>query len=187
MRSSDIERDSSVQDIVKENHRYSFSNEKPLLLISKHSVDQLNSNLRHLNQPLVSAKHFRPNLVVECVGKDNETNAVHHLEDSWKTVSIRLDDKNSGSSSDNSDTDIQLAACGLCARCAMVDFDPNSGTKGKTLRALAEYRRGNNGEIYFGIFLKAKSLPHIQDEVVQSEHQTPREVVLEEGCSLLCA
>ena len=39
----------------------------------------------------------------------------------------------------------------------MVDFDPTTGEKGKTLRALASYRR-RNGRIVFGIFLRAMGL-----------------------------
>lgn len=34
----------------------------------------------------------------------------------------------------------------------MVDVDPTSGMKGKTLRALADYRR-RKGKITFGIFI----------------------------------
>mmetsp|Transcript_11316 Transcript_11316/g.32511 ORF Transcript_11316/g.32511 Transcript_11316/m.32511 type:complete len:87 (-) Transcript_11316:685-945(-) len=35
----------------------------------------------------------------------------------------------------------------------MVDYDPRTGKKGRTLRALAKYRR-RNGQITFGHFLK---------------------------------
>mmetsp|Transcript_15120 Transcript_15120/g.32490 ORF Transcript_15120/g.32490 Transcript_15120/m.32490 type:complete len:88 (-) Transcript_15120:962-1225(-) len=36
----------------------------------------------------------------------------------------------------------------------MVDYDPATGQKGRTLRALASYRR-RNGHIVFGILLRA--------------------------------
>ena len=57
----------------------------------------------------------------------------------------------------------QLQVTGQCARCSMVDIDPDSCMKGKTLQALSEYRR-NNGQITFGIFLK--KMHDGQEEVV---------------------
>ena len=174
-----------VPNRTEDKSRHSFSNEKPLLLISKHAVDQLNSNLRVLNQPPVSAKHFRPNLIVECLGKGkDETGVECHPEDAWESISIILNEGTTRSSSHSSNENIQLSACGLCARCAMVDIDPTSGTKGKTLRALANYRRGTAGEIHFGIFLEGKS-PCL-NKVDNYGPREPREAWLDEGCSLLC-
>lgn len=63
-----------------------------------------------------------------------------HIEDEWKLLT--------------SYSGLQFEVKGSCARCAMVDFDPYTGAKGKTLRALANYRR-KNGQITFGVFLKA--------------------------------
>lgn len=63
---------------------------------------------------------------------------------------------------------------GNCARCSMVDFDPKTGKKGKTLRALAQYRR-ENGQITFGIFLKAISM-----------QSATGESWIEEGSQLVC-
>jgi molybdenum cofactor sulfurtransferase len=67
-----------------------------------------------------------------------------HTEDGWKR--LRLVDK-----------EVVFLVVGPCARCAMVDFDPSTGMKGKTLRALADYRRRNKGQITFGIFLRGVS------------------------------
>ena len=184
-RSSEASLPEGIPKRINDKSRHSFSNEKPLLLISKHAVDQLNENLRGLNQPSVSAKHFRPNLVVECLGRErDETGVGCHPEDTWESISVSLKESIKCSSSDSSDKEIQLSACGLCARCAMVDVDPTSGTKGKTLRALADYRRGNTGEIHFGIFLEAKS-PYL-NEVDNYGPRKPREAWLDEGCLLVC-
>eukprot|EP00934_Nitzschia_sp_Nitz4_P001589 Nitzschia sp. Nitz4//scaffold65_size103378//27981//30389//NITZ4_004459-RA/size103378-processed-gene-0.25-mRNA-1//1//CDS//3329556219//1589//frame0 len=112
-----------------------FANEEALLLISENAVSMLNQVLLHRNQKMVGSRHFRPNLVVKGIEGD------HHIEDQWKTVTIR----SSGFSFETK---------GKCARCAMVDFDPYNGSKGKTLQALAQYRR-HKGQITFGIFLCA--------------------------------
>ena len=45
---------------------------------------------------------------------------------------------------------------GPCARCAMVELDPNSGARhGSVLRTLATYRR-SNARIDFGVFCELK-------------------------------
>jgi uncharacterized protein YcbX len=66
---------------------------------------------------------------------------VSHIEDGWKSLVL----KKQG---------LTFEVKGDCARCSMVDYDPSTGNKGKTLRALAKYRR-RNGQITFGIFLQA--------------------------------
>ncbi len=119
--------------------RTGFENESPILLISKNSVDILNEVMLNQGSKPVDSKYFRPNFVVEIPMEDA---SISNPEDSWTRVSIpRLQ--------------LDLSVMGKCARCAMVDIDPTSGTKGgKTLRALAEYRR-HRGRINFGIFLSS--------------------------------
>jgi molybdenum cofactor sulfurtransferase len=91
----------------------------------------------------------------------NNVHALGNLEDGWAT----LDFEGKG---------IAFEVVGPCPRCSMVDIDPTSGMKGKTLRALAEYRR-KNGQINFGIFLRKKT-------VLASESNA----WIEEGDIILC-
>ncbi|CAB9523830.1 Molybdenum cofactor sulfurase [Seminavis robusta] len=135
------------------NNSRAFSNEKPILLLSKLAVAKLNAVLRHQGQPTVTAKHFRPNLVVDIDSSDSSNSkSFSHPEDTWTSVTI----VQSGT---------KLLNAGLCARCAMVDVDPTTGTKGKTLQALAEYRR-EGANINFGIFLQSEGVGH-DDEVLE--------------------
>jgi molybdenum cofactor sulfurtransferase len=117
----------------------SYSNETALLLVSLQSINTLNSIISTQGWgKQVDARHFRPNIVV------NTNDTIHrgdvHPEDSWEKIVI------TGKSGE-----VKLLAAGRCARCQMVDIDPTSGTKGNTLRALAQYRR-DRGRIYFGTF-----------------------------------
>ena len=122
-----------------------FANDASLLLVSQNSIDQLNAILAEQHSNHVTSRHFRPNLVVKSHGplERNHSGRELHPEDSWSRVEII-------------DHGIELVCEGPCARCQMVDVDPTSGMKGKTLRALSEYRR-RGGQIVFGIFLSSSS------------------------------
>jgi molybdenum cofactor sulfurtransferase len=123
-----------------------FANEAPLLLLSQHSVETLNEVLVSQGQRHVNSRHFRPNLVVQSTAPgsvDNDASMLNNPEDRWTKLSL-VDGKNN----------LELNVVGQCARCSMVDVDPATGTKQKTLRALADYRR-RNGQITFGVFLQA--------------------------------
>lgn len=121
-----------------------FANDEPLLLLSERAVSVLNGVLLSQNQSLVSARHFRPNLVVRSEQTSPNAN-VTNPEDQWSLLKI-------------SQKNVHLEVVGQCARCSMVDFDPTSGMKGKTLRAMADYRR-RGGQITFGIFLRGEPNP----------------------------
>lgn len=99
--------------------RVGFANEQAILLISENAVGLLNDVLVKQNQRPVCSRHFRPNMVVRAIDSENG-----HIEDEWNVLAFR---KNG----------LSFETKGSCARCAMVDFDPYSGKKGKTLRALA--------------------------------------------------
>jgi molybdenum cofactor sulfurtransferase len=71
-------------------------------------------------------------------------------ESGWKIVQHR-------------DSDLIFETAGDCARCSMVDVDPTTGMKGKTLRALADHNR-RDGRITFGIFLRQTKAPRNTDE-----------------------
>ena len=123
-----------------------FENESPILLITKSSVDLLNIVMQSQGSKPVDSRYFRPNFVVTGKIHDNS-------EDLWTKVLIPRHC-------------LTLSVTGPCARCAMVDIDPDSGTKGgKTLRALAEYRR-NKGRINFGVFLSSKNDKSMENEIL---------------------
>ena len=119
-------------------NRTGFENEAPLLLLSMNSINVLNELLLSKGSQEVDARYFRPNLVVTTEKRSNDNNP----EDQWKSIIIPRR--------------AELVVTGQCARCSMVDINPESGMKGRTLRTLSEYRR-REGQITFGIFLKQRN------------------------------
>jgi hypothetical protein len=106
----------------------SFADGAPLLLIGQASLDDLNARLA---EP-VSMLRFRPNLVI--------SGAEPFAEDNWQRIRIHAA---SGT--------VELDCTHPCARCAIPGLDPFTGKAGKEpLRTLAQYRRGADGQIYFG-------------------------------------
>lgn len=138
--------------------RPSFSNEQPILLVSENAVATLNKVLQSQRQPPCAAKRFRPNIVIKDIfdTKQRHGDQSHHIEDEWKTISLP-----SGR--------LKFSVEGGCPRCTMVDYDPTTGQKGKTLRALASYRR-RNGHIVFGIFLRAMAVAQHSSKKKMRQH-----------------
>ena len=157
-----------VTSILPRSPSIAFCNEQPLLLISEHAVDTLNRVLGQQNQRTVCSRHFRPNMVVRTMGDEHQVlsgSTAQHTEDGWTTLTV-VDKK------------LDFQVVGRCARCSMVDVDSSTGLKGRTLGALADYRR-SNGQILFGIFLQGTKESYCDN----LQQQT---MWLEEGDILFC-
>ncbi|CAN5130225.1 hypothetical protein BH09ACT1_BH09ACT1_13980 [soil metagenome] len=98
-----------------------------ITLITTGSLDLLAQKLGHP----VDSRRFRANLVIET---DDS-----HLEDTWQDRELRLGDA-------------RVRVMGAVDRCAVIDFDADSGASGsRLLKTLAGYRlRG--GDIDFGMY-----------------------------------
>jgi uncharacterized protein YcbX len=108
---------------ASEGETVSFADGYPLLLISRASLDDLNSRLP---QP-VSMNRFRPNLVV--------SGCEPFAEDSWRRIRIGQ---------------MELDVAKPCSRCVMPSIVQETGERDPHInRALAGFRRVN-GQILFG-------------------------------------
>lgn len=108
----------------KENDVVSFADGFPLLLISEASLQCLNEKLK--NKVLMN--RFRPNIVI--------SGCEPHAEDTWKKLRIN---------------NIVMDVVKPCSRCVIPSIDPTTGQKdSEILRVLTQYRRGEDGKIYFG-------------------------------------
>lgn len=125
-----------------------LSNESPILLISRSSVDRLNetikANAKTANRPnkAVAADVFRGNIVVaENVSPLDSTNSgvveQPYIEDTWTTLSI-------------GPSHLRFDVMGSCRRCQMVCIDQLTGVRGdEPLCTLAKTRKVG-GKTYFG-------------------------------------
>jgi len=128
-----------------------FADGYPLLLISEASLEDLNlrSTLTH------SMTQFRPNLVVK--------NTEAFAEDGWKRFRIG---------------DVEFEVQNGCSRCIFTTLDQSSGEFHPTkepLTTLAEYRKGDDGNVYFGqnvVALNSGTIS-IYDPVEVLETKTP--------------
>lgn len=120
---------------VADEDQVSFADGYPLLIISKASLDDLNSRLE---TPLLMNR-FRPNLVaIGCSAYE---------EDTWREIRI-------GS--------VDFAAVKPCARCTITTVDQATAEKGvEPLRTLATYRRSLQG-VLFGQNLIQRSQGEIE-------------------------
>lgn len=102
----------------------SFADSLPILLCSEASYDYMNTLL---DQP-VDWRRFRPNIIV--------SNQTAFEEDTWQEISI-------GSS-------VKLFGAKPCARCQLINVDPNDGTiDSAILKSLSQTRKFEN-KVYFG-------------------------------------
>ena len=104
--------------------RTGFADGFPLLLISRASLDDLNTRLEHP----VEMRRFRPNLVID--GCDA------YEEDTWSEIRIG---------------DVAMRVVKPCSRCVITTVDPDSGevSAGEPLQTLATYRE-KDGKVFFG-------------------------------------
>lgn len=130
--------------------RILLSNESPVLLISRSSVNRLNETIKskpkskNNNQPgsrtsdkAVAADVFRANIVVAENLSQLANTERPYIEDQWKSFSV---------GSEN----VQFDVIGSCQRCQMVCIDQYSGVRGEEpFSTLAKTRKINN-KINFG-------------------------------------
>lgn len=115
--------------------RVGFADGFPLLLVNERSVDELS---RRTGRGL-SHRRFRPNLVVD--------GGTPFAEDGWAAVRIG---------------GVDFDVVKPCARCVVVDQDPDSGDPDRgVLQALGAFRKGDRG-VLFGENLIPRSTGEIR-------------------------
>ncbi|KZF24786.1 PLP-dependent transferase [Xylona heveae TC161] len=122
----------SRQSIVK--RPILFSNESPLLIISRSSLNRLNEQIKERGGKAAQAEVFRANIVVseEPSAYGNES---PYVEDSWRFLQIGTQ---------------LFQILGSCRRCQMVCIDQKTAEKNEEpFSTLAKTRRFD-GKIFFG-------------------------------------
>lgn len=120
-----------------------LSNESPILLISRSSVNRLNDTIKANStgtKKAIAADVFRSNIVVVENTATNPRASVEqpYIEDTWTELSI-------------GPSQLHFDVLGSCQRCQMVCIDQVTGVRGdEPLSTLAKTRRFA-GKTYFGV------------------------------------
>ena len=119
----DLEHRKVDKKFAKNNQTVVFADGFPLLLISRASIDLLNSKLLQT----VDINRFRANIVLD--------GCAAHAEDDWSKISVN---------------DIEILLPKACSRCIIPSIDQLTAEKyPEVLKALSLYRKQQNN-IYFG-------------------------------------
>ncbi|WP_432467529.1 MOSC N-terminal beta barrel domain-containing protein [Agarivorans sp. Z349TD_8] len=116
----------SQRMVKKRDSQVAFADAYPLLLVSEASLEDLNSR----SPTQHNMAQFRPNLVV--------TNTAAFAEDGWKRFRIG---------------EVEFEVQNPCSRCIFTTLDQARGEfhpQKEPLSTLAKYRKGNDGNVYFG-------------------------------------
>jgi molybdenum cofactor sulfurtransferase len=140
--------------------RILLSNESPILMINRASVDALNQDIVTRGGSPVDETAFRANIVIQCNpgnddgGKRNGSDRSAYLEDVWTSVHIGKH---------------AFTMLGACRRCQMVCVNQATGEKGQEpFSTLAKTRRFD-GKVYFGAHMGLD----VSDEMRSQEAQYP--------------
>ncbi|MDI1491021.1 MAG: hypothetical protein OHK93_002226 [Ramalina farinacea] len=118
-----------------------LSNESPMLVITRSSVNRLNEQIKSADGKAAHASVFRANIVLaeDRPGLDPGFEQPY-VEDAWEYLRI-------GKASRK----VTLDVLGGCRRCQMVCIDQTTGEKdGEPFITLAKTRR-NKGQVFFGV------------------------------------
>lgn len=136
-----------------------LSNESPILMINRASVDALNEEIAARGAgPSVDETAFRANIVVQSSGRDDGgSGPPAYSEDTWTSVRIGVHD---------------FKLLGACRRCQMVCVDQATGEKRQEpFSTLAKTRRFD-GKVYFGTHMG--HVPSSDARSQEAQHPTIR-------------
>jgi len=139
-----------------------LSNESPILLVSRSSVNRLNEQIKHNSNmgKAVTADSFRGNIVIaeDLQGGQSES---PYLEDEWQSVQIGDDPKH------------MFEVLGPCQRCQMVCVDQRSAQRRQEpFSTLAKTRR-KEGRVWFGMHM---CLSSVDDDKASNLEDSSRSV-----------
>ena len=128
-----------------------FSNESPVLCISRTSLNALNAAIKARGGTAVPASTFRANIVIS-PSLPSSSSQTAYTEDTWTSLSISPYKHHSHNSQETSST-AAFKVLGKCRRCHMLCVDQQTAqTRQEPFVTLAKTRR-EDGKVWFGIHL----------------------------------
>ena len=125
-------------DYAEPGERTAFSDGFPFLLIGQRSLDDLSARVGQI----LDVRRFRPNLIV--------AGSAPYAEDSWRRIRIG---------------ELEFRVVKPCSRCIIPTIDPLNGERSpdrEPLATLMNYRRGDDGGVFFGQNLIAEGTGDLQ-------------------------
>lgn len=124
-----------------------FSNESPILTISRSSLNRLNEEIRTRHGKEATAAVFRANIILapHQAGTSGIVERRPYAEDGWRSLLI------GGVSGRSTPGSYQLKVLGGCRRCQMVCVDQSNGEKNEEPFVTLAKTRRRNGKVFFGV------------------------------------
>lgn len=142
----------SSSTVGKDATPLAFSNESPVLCISRTSLNALNTAIKARGGQPVPASTFRANIVVSPSLQSTSEATTAYIEDTWKSISISPYKHQRHSSEENPST-AKFKVLGKCRRCHMLCVDQQTAeTRQEPFVTLAKTRR-EDGKVWFGVHL----------------------------------
>ncbi|KAI5196020.1 molybdenum cofactor sulfurase protein-like protein [Aureobasidium subglaciale] len=125
----------------------SFSNESPVLCITRMSVNALNKEIKAKGGIATPASTFRANIVISQPLHLPPGTELPHAEDSWSSVSIAKRDTEAEAAEATFDV------LGKCRRCHMLCIDQRTAEKRQEPFVTLAKTRRSEGKVWFGVHL----------------------------------
>ncbi|KAK0642331.1 Molybdenum cofactor sulfurase [Lasiodiplodia hormozganensis] len=132
-----------------------LSNESPILVISRSSVNRLNEQIKAGGGKAAEAEVFRANVVIAERLHSRPGGEQPYAEDSWQGIAVGQQ---------------RFQLLGACRRCQMVCIDQQAGTKNEEPFVTLAKTRRREGKVYFG--QHACHVPWQAEGSVLAQHPT---------------
>ena len=133
-------------------HRLLLSNESPILVISRSSLNRLNESIKAKSSAgkAASAKVFRANIEIAEDPQMSPGLEQPFIEDSWQYMNI-TNSRDEVSAPDPAGRETVLNVLGPCRRCQMVCIDQRTGERNEEPFVTLAKTRRIEGQINFGV------------------------------------
>ncbi|MCJ1400692.1 hypothetical protein MMC11_003900 [Xylographa trunciseda] len=146
----------TLQSEIREKYRplttpILLSNESPILIISRSSLNRLNEIIKSRSPAgkAASAQVFRANIIIAEDPGSQPGVEQPYIEDSWQSMTVHSHDVPSRTAPHNNTTVLDIL--GPCRRCQMVCVDQGTGEKNEEPFVTLAKTRRVDGKVYFGM------------------------------------
>ena len=139
-------------------HPILLSNESPILLISRSSLNRLNEQIKSkpLSGKAASAEVFRANIIIAEDPASPPGVEQPYIEDLWRYMTTQSRDSPSSGGEEVSGAGTVFEVLGACRRCQMVCVDQQTGERNEEPFVMLAKTRRIDGRVVFGVHMGLK-------------------------------